>query len=461
MTYSFSFDASSCSGCKACQEACKDKNGLPVGVLWRRVIEVTGGSWLATGPAWENSVFAYSLSLACNHCAYPKCAGVCPTSAYSVRPDGVVLLDTTKCMGCGYCAWACPYGAPQYNAELGVMSKCNFCVDDLDSGLPPSCVAACPLRALDCKTIETWEPAKGIQPLWEIPSNKYPFPLPDDTHTEPHLAIKPHPGMNSLSEKLISNREEIQPRRPGKVFKGRAFDELPLVAFTLLMQMAVGIFICLLTLPRVSPALLLSIGGLWAIGGLVAFLHLGKKRNAWRALAHLKKSWLSRETLMAGLFGAAWMLIATMWWLQKVFLLPWLMAFLGLGLLYSMAQIYRLKAVPAWNSWRTPVSFFMSAVILGTLGVNLALPARQWAILASLVMAVELALTLYNQSFARGGAKTIRMVLLGMGIIGAFFLISFPVANRLALALPVFLVILAGEAIERFEFYAKSLQSGI
>jgi anaerobic dimethyl sulfoxide reductase subunit B (iron-sulfur subunit) len=117
MTYAFTFDASSCSGCKACQEACKDKNGLPVGVLWRRVIEVTGGEWQKTNSAWENSIFAYNLSLACNHCVHAKCAGVCPADAYIVRPDGIVLLDSSRCMGCGYCAWACPYGAPQYIPE--------------------------------------------------------------------------------------------------------------------------------------------------------------------------------------------------------------------------------------------------------------------------------------------------------------------------------------------------------
>ena len=63
MTYAFTFDASACSGCKACQEACKDKNNLPVGVMWRRVIEVSGGGWVQEGEAWTNNVFAYNLSI--------------------------------------------------------------------------------------------------------------------------------------------------------------------------------------------------------------------------------------------------------------------------------------------------------------------------------------------------------------------------------------------------------------
>jgi len=154
MTYAFSLDASACSGCKACQAACKDKNHLPLGVLWRRVYEVSGGEWEQTGQAWSNTVFAYNLSLSCNHCVHPKCAGVCPVDAYTVRADGLVLLDSSKCIGCGYCAWACPYGAPQYDEAAGTMTKCNFCDDNLDLGLPPACVSACPMRVLDYVEVE-------------------------------------------------------------------------------------------------------------------------------------------------------------------------------------------------------------------------------------------------------------------------------------------------------------------
>src|SRR5574342_592263 len=174
MTYAFYFDAKFCSGCKACQAACKDKNNLPVGVLWRRVIEVSGGTWQKTGAAWTNTVFAYNLSMSCNHCVHPKCAGVCPVEAYHVHENGVVVLDTTKCVGCGYCAWACPYGAPQYNAEAGHMTKCNFCFDNLEQRLPPACVAACPLRVLDYGEMPA-APALATNELrlWEAPSETH------------------------------------------------------------------------------------------------------------------------------------------------------------------------------------------------------------------------------------------------------------------------------------------------
>jgi len=65
------FDASSCSGCKACQAACKDHNGLGPTILWRRVYEVSGGGWARSGNAWTQDVFAWNLSLSCNHCEKP------------------------------------------------------------------------------------------------------------------------------------------------------------------------------------------------------------------------------------------------------------------------------------------------------------------------------------------------------------------------------------------------------
>ena len=85
----FWFDAAACSGCKACQVACKDRHGLETGVLCRRVSEVAGGGWERDGHAWRNTVFAYHLSTACNHCDRPICLEGCPTRAITRRPDGV------------------------------------------------------------------------------------------------------------------------------------------------------------------------------------------------------------------------------------------------------------------------------------------------------------------------------------------------------------------------------------
>ena len=233
--YSFHFEARFCSGCKACQAACKDKNDLPPGVLWRRVMEISGGTWRQEGAAWNNSVFAYNLSVACNHCLHPKCVGICPTHALFVREDGIVILDESKCMGCGYCSWGCPYDAPQYSPEAGHMTKCNFCFDQLEQGLPPACVAACPLRVLNYGDL-TNLPAPTVNEirLWDAPSETHPFPLPAYSHTQPRLAIKQHAAMTARPEKSLANTEEIQPRPHTRL------EDLPLILFTLLGQMAVG-----------------------------------------------------------------------------------------------------------------------------------------------------------------------------------------------------------------------------
>jgi len=175
--YAFYFDSSACSGCKACQVACKDKHNLEVGRLWRRVYEVSGGGWQRRGQAWTTSAFAYNLSLSCNHCKKPICVEVCPAAAISKRADGIVLIDERKCIGCRYCSWACPYGAMQYDLKRGRMTKCTFCADELDLGCPPACVAACPLRALEFGNLDELEAKHGsLRAVHPIPCHRPSLP---------------------------------------------------------------------------------------------------------------------------------------------------------------------------------------------------------------------------------------------------------------------------------------------
>ena len=107
----FYFNSSQCSGCKACQMACKDKHNLEVGMIWRRVYEITGGNWEKKGDAWIPHVFVYNLSIACNHCAKPACKDVCPAAAVTKRKDGIVLIDREKCIECMTCFEKCRFDA--------------------------------------------------------------------------------------------------------------------------------------------------------------------------------------------------------------------------------------------------------------------------------------------------------------------------------------------------------------
>jgi anaerobic dimethyl sulfoxide reductase subunit B (iron-sulfur subunit) len=468
MTYAFTLDASSCTGCKACQEACKDKNQLPVDVLWRRVIEISGGEWKQQKDAWTNNVFAYNLSIACNHCVHPKCAGVCPVNAFILRADGIVYIDSSKCMGCGYCSWACPYGAPQYNPMQGQMTKCNFCFDYIDAGLPPSCVAACPLRVLNFTKVDGGQWEVGGKKLWELPAIEHPFPLPKNSHTEPHLSIKPHLGMSLPLEKKISNQEEIRPKKN----KG----ETSLLIFTFLAQTAIGafwaaqwMFITLWNLVQFDSRLLvripyLIIGACLGIGGFSSFAHLGKKSNAWRALTNLNKSWLSREILYVGLFSVGWLMcLAPLPW-QVLANARIVTSLLGIALIYSMAQVYHLKTMPAWNTWRTTAGFFITAILSGQLlMLNVLVYESQFTgIHSSLILpwgftiallAGQLELALSEKGNVDRTVSRLRVGLIVTAIILTGIMSITPNPPVVWTSLPIFLMVMIEEIIGRWLFY--------
>lgn len=184
----FYFDASGCTGCKACMAACKDKNDLPVGVNWRRVVEYGGGTWVPY--EWDknimipSNVYSYAISTACNHCMDPVCADVCPAEAITKRADGVVMIDADQCIGCRYCEWACPYGAPQFHEANSAMTKCDFCEDLQAAGENPACVDSCVMRALDFGELDELRAKYGNVNAIE--------PLPPADVTKPALVVTPH-----------------------------------------------------------------------------------------------------------------------------------------------------------------------------------------------------------------------------------------------------------------------------
>lgn len=136
-----------CIGCRACEIACKDKNGLAAGPRFRRVQYIEGGKF--------PEVFAYKVNMSCNHCAEPACLPTCPTGAiWKHKENGVVDIDSTLCIGCRRCEAACPYGAPQFDPADGLVKKCNMCIDELEAGRKPYCVMACMMRVLDIGPID-------------------------------------------------------------------------------------------------------------------------------------------------------------------------------------------------------------------------------------------------------------------------------------------------------------------
>ncbi len=154
-------DLDVCVGCQACVVNCKAWNSGGYGAPLADS-EPWGGN---PSGAWLNRVHGFEAESgsgaavvhfpkSCLHCDDAPCVTVCPTGASLKRSeDGIVLVDESKCMGCGLCAWACPYGAREMDPSEGVMKKCTLCVDRIyNDNLPeedrvPACVRACPTNA--------------------------------------------------------------------------------------------------------------------------------------------------------------------------------------------------------------------------------------------------------------------------------------------------------------------------
>jgi Fe-S-cluster-containing dehydrogenase component len=191
-------DLDTCVGCHACVTSCKEWNTSgsagaladlmpygedPSGTFFNRVQTFEVGEF----PDTQTVHFPKS----CLHCEDPPCVPVCPTGAsYKRVEDGIVLVDYDKCIGCKYCAWACPYGARELDAKQKVMKKCTLCVDRIyDASLAeedrkPACVKACPTNARLFGDIHDPESAVSkaiaghdgysLMPEWgTMPANRY------------------------------------------------------------------------------------------------------------------------------------------------------------------------------------------------------------------------------------------------------------------------------------------------
>lgn len=155
-------DLDICVGCHACVVNCKEWNtsnygaplsdqdaygANPVGTFLNRI-----HTYEVKAP--ETPAQTVHFPKSCLHCEDAPCVTVCPTGAsYKRSEDGIVLVNEDDCIGCGLCAWACPYGARELDAAEGVMKKCTLCVDRIynenipDEDREPACVRTCPANA--------------------------------------------------------------------------------------------------------------------------------------------------------------------------------------------------------------------------------------------------------------------------------------------------------------------------
>ena len=350
--YRFHFDMTKCIGCKCCVVACNEQNGNPAAINWRRVGELEGGHY--------PRVQRHYLSMGCNHCVEPSCLIGCPVEAYTKDPvTGVVIHDADACIGCQYCTWNCSYGVPQYNAERGVVGKCDLCHNRIEDGMAPACVGACPEGAIAVEIVNIEEWRRDY-----LSADAPGLPSADD----------------SISTTRVTLPENLSPDT-GRVDTQRIVPEhphWPLVFMLVLTQLSVGAFGTLWVLDLLDPsaARWISVLGSLLLAGIslgTASLHLGRPLYAWRALKGLRRSWLSREVFTLSIFAGVAGLYAgiVLMHFRAQFPAGLLTVLCGMTGVLCSARIYMVPARPAWSSRYTIAEFLFTAAFLGPLFVGM------------------------------------------------------------------------------------------
>jgi tetrathionate reductase subunit B len=161
--YGIGIDINKCIGCGKCANACKLENNVPQEPFYFRswveqytikndgnikVESPNGGIEGFQQSIPDEEIFkSFFVPKMCNHCYKSPCTQVCPVGATYETPEGIVLIDETYCIGCGYCIQACPYGCRYKHPTKGTTDKCTLCIHRLKKDLQPACFEVCPTGA--------------------------------------------------------------------------------------------------------------------------------------------------------------------------------------------------------------------------------------------------------------------------------------------------------------------------
>ena len=150
------YDASKCTACQACSVACKQWNTLPGEKLpfYRSLqahpaFDPSTYTFIAFREVRENNKMEWLFRKEqCMHCADAACQKACPQDAISHTEYGFVVIDHTKCIGCGFCVTNCTFNVPRVNPKTQKSYKCTGCPERVANGMQPACVQTCPADAL-------------------------------------------------------------------------------------------------------------------------------------------------------------------------------------------------------------------------------------------------------------------------------------------------------------------------
>lgn len=411
----------------ACVVGCSIENGTDLQVNWR---EVNCHNNLK-----HPSLPVFHFSLACNHCEDALCMKNCPALAYTRDQEtGAIIHHAEACIGCKYCTWACPYDAPKFNKNTKIVEKCNFCVDRISEGKRPACVEACPVGALEFGQKEITEEDLitpgfvniGIKPSIQL------IPLREEHTTR---AIENLDAVEISIEKL----ESYLPKAESKVSLDK---EWTLVLFTLAVAGLVSwqaSFLFGFMEMKLIPFAIVSV-----LAIALTSLHIGKKLRMWRFILNLKGSWLSREIFSFSAFlGVTGLQI-----ISESETIGWLAMAFGIFSLISVDRVYKFL--------KRKDGLVLHSGMVSTTAILL------FAWLADIHILLELII------LAKGSLYIWRKVALKkMGIM------YFPVLSwvrilclllpyilldlEMVMVLPIsWIIIFAGEIIDRSEFYHES-----
>jgi phenylacetyl-CoA:acceptor oxidoreductase subunit 1 len=383
-------DVNRCVGCQSCTIACKHANDTLPGVQWRRVIDVETGVF--------PDVERLFLVTGCQHCAEPPCVPVCPTGATTQRADGLVVQDYDICIGCAYCAVACPYQARtiahdqrwyygretrqeqavKHEERLGVAQKCTFCKERVDDGLArgltpgvdpeatPACSAACIAQAIHFGDFK--DPESNVSTLvrehahFQLnaelgtdPQIKYLYTTPAVPGRAAGAAEADEERLSDPSNPLVGQRQTLWDWRAAMNWIFGGISSGTAVAASLASLAGI------LPLDRV-PAAQLGSAMLMAVGLFFVFLKIGRKLRFWRATSRPQTSWMTREIYAVALFYAA--VLANLVWPGA--LLSMLAGVFALVFLVCQAKILHLaRGISAWRVPLVPWMIVASGLLEG------------------------------------------------------------------------------------------------